>query len=317
MGSIKVSWLFLFSIFFLGIIIPLGAQAALLNPEIERLERLSQVPLHRHGALVQLARLHHLSGDREKALESWIGAAYADPGKRDDQALLEAAKLLVSMGEYDQAGAELRTVLLTNNDHRVQQAAWLLYAELEAFRTRDPSALSHLLDFPIYAEIQSRIFYTLWRITEDTSWRTRLLNSHSQSPEAEIVRERNGIIAVSNPHWLLLPPRESSGVRDPPAQILQPQVSSDQSDQSGQSRVVRSQSPDSNPTVLQTGLFSREDNARAMAIQLSNAGFWPEIRRRTVGSIEYWAVNVIPDSDINLSIRELRDAGFEAFPVSN
>ena len=197
MGSINTGRIFAFFFFSLGLIVPLSAQISLLTPEIERLERIAQSPEQRNGALSQLALLYHLSGDREKALESWVAAAEAGHlGKRDDQALLEAAKLMISMGEYDRAGAEIRTVLLSNSDQMIQQSALLLYAQLEAFRIRDTLGLSHLLGFPAYAGNQSRIIYTLWRITEDDSWKTRLLITHPQSPEAEIARESSGIAAA-------------------------------------------------------------------------------------------------------------------------
>ena len=304
MGSISLSRNLILTIFFLGLINSLGAQIYLLVPEIERLERLTQDPAYRHGALVQLARLHQLSGDRERALQSWISAAYADPRTRDDWALLEAAKLMISIGEYDRAGAELRTILLGSNDQRTQEAASLLFAQLEAFRNRNTSALSYLLDFPIYSELQSRILYTLWRITEDTSWRTRLLNSYPQSPEAEIARD--SIIAAYTPQWLLFPPREN--LSSTPVQVLP----APQSALTTQERL----GPNLQSPILQTGLFSREDNARAMAEKVANAGFQPQIIIRNVGVNEYWAVIVVPGSDINQSIRDLRNAGIESFPIS-
>jgi cell division septation protein DedD len=67
--------------------------------------------------------------------------------------------------------------------------------------------------------------------------------------------------------------------------------------------------------TLQTGLFGREENARAMADRLSKAGFAPAVSRRTVNGSAYFAVGVDAGSDINAMILRLKDSGFEAFPV--
>jgi cell division septation protein DedD len=67
--------------------------------------------------------------------------------------------------------------------------------------------------------------------------------------------------------------------------------------------------------MLQTGLFSREENAQALAGRLREAGFGVTITRRTVNGTGYWAVGVPPGPDHNRMILLLKDAGFEAFPV--
>ncbi|MDR2028472.1 MAG: SPOR domain-containing protein, partial [Treponema sp.] len=69
------------------------------------------------------------------------------------------------------------------------------------------------------------------------------------------------------------------------------------------------------PRALQTGLFSREENAKAMAARLSAAGFSPAIVPRKVNDADYWAVTVPPEADSNRTILRLKEAGFESFPV--
>ena len=177
----------------------------------------------------------------------------------------------------------------SSKDETILQSALHLSAELHAFRTRNGNPLSNFLGIPGYQGVQSRIVYTLWKITEDTSWKTMLLTAFPRSPEAEIARETTGVKPAITPQWLFLPLREN---------------------------------PDSAPSVstvpvqvLQTGLYSREDNAKAMADRLSTAGFRPEITRRSVNGVEYWAVNVRPGLDIHQTISELRIAGFESFLV--
>jgi cell division septation protein DedD len=67
--------------------------------------------------------------------------------------------------------------------------------------------------------------------------------------------------------------------------------------------------------VLQTGLFSKEENAQEQADRLKVAGFEGIIKERDVKGTTYWAVNVVPGSDINRTILQLHEKGFDSFPV--
>jgi hypothetical protein len=67
--------------------------------------------------------------------------------------------------------------------------------------------------------------------------------------------------------------------------------------------------------MLQTGLFGREENARAMAERLRETGFTPVILRKTVNGREHWAVGVAPGADSSRTMLLLKDRGFESFPV--
>jgi len=69
-------------------------------------------------------------------------------------------------------------------------------------------------------------------------------------------------------------------------------------------------------SVLQTGLFSRLENAQTQADSLVKAGFAPEIFPRQVNGANYWAVGVPYGSEMNAMIKRLRDAGYESFPVN-
>ena len=62
---------------------------------------------------------------------------------------------------------------------------------------------------------------------------------------------------------------------------------------------------------LQTGLFSRQANAQAQAEGLTQAGFSPSIEQRG----EMWVVTVSAGADTNRAIKELKDAGFDSFPL--
>ena len=187
----------LFSIAFLIIVFPLRAQTVNMAFEIERLEKLAQTPGYKIGALTRMAKLYQLSGNREKALENWMAAVYAEPGRMYEHALLESVKLLISMGEFDRAAAGLRTILISTQDPGIRQSALYLYPQLEAFRTGEIEPLGLLAEEP-----QSRLFYLLWKITNDNNWKSKLFDSFPQSIEAEILKENSRVNAACTPQWI-------------------------------------------------------------------------------------------------------------------
>jgi len=67
--------------------------------------------------------------------------------------------------------------------------------------------------------------------------------------------------------------------------------------------------------VLQTGLFSKEANARAQSESLRKAGFIALISRKLVNGAEHWAVTVPAGQDQRKTAADLKKAGFDSFPV--
>jgi cell division septation protein DedD len=66
---------------------------------------------------------------------------------------------------------------------------------------------------------------------------------------------------------------------------------------------------------LQTGLFSREANANAHSEALRKAGFSATISRKQVNGIDHWAVTVPAGQDSKKTIQDLKNAGFDSFPI--
>ena len=62
---------------------------------------------------------------------------------------------------------------------------------------------------------------------------------------------------------------------------------------------------------LQTGLYSIHANAQAQMENLKKAGFSPTLEQRG----GKWAVTVPASADMNRAIKELKDAGFDSFPI--
>jgi tetratricopeptide (TPR) repeat protein len=277
-----------------------------LGTEIQNLEKSlgnRELPAaERQKSLARLARLYELSGTIEKAADAWSRAAAADPGKRNDAFLLNGAACLAALGEWDSAGAAVQAVLRAGGPDLYR--ARLLGAQIEAFGSRDTGALISLLNDPGFEDRKSVIYYTLWKITGNESWKTRLGAEYPQSPEGRIASGAGpgNISAAPGAMWILFPGRESITLENvspaPPAGAPVPP----RQDQDA----VR---------VLQTGLFGSEANARNQAERLRAAGFSPFIAKRSVSGNEYWAVQVPAGGDLNAAILRLKNSGFESFPV--
>ena len=251
----------------------------------------------RQDALISLARLRQLSGDIEGAAKSWLEAA-AEPGGKGDDALVGGASCLAAMGEWEKAAEALRPLLASGRRGPALLQARYIDASLKVWASGDISPLIALADDAEYAGLRPLIYYTLWK-TGAEEWKARLLAEFPRTPESRIAESEGAsaaVMAKPSPLWLLLPGREGFSLSPPSAFPLP--------------------GPAASPAAaLQTGLFSNEVNARAQSDRLKNAGFSPALVRRTVNGSAYWAVTVPAGANVTQTIQQLKNAGFESFPL--
>ena len=295
-----------------------------LGAEIQNLEqKLSQTGIslaERHDTLVRLARLLQLSGDVAGSAARWLEAAAVDP--TDDNALISAAYCLAAIGEWEKALLALRPLLISGRRGSSLLQTRYLDASLKARIFGDTSPLADLAQDPEFADLRPLIYYTLWQIiaenpnitTADSAelWKSRLLAEYPLSPEARAANPENAdsVSVVQNPIWMLPPETVSSSSVEPlpiPAAPV-PAPAPTPAPSTGSTASV---------TVLQTGVFSVEANARAQSDALQRAGFSASISRKTVNNAELWAVTVAAGQDYTRTMQELERAGFDSFPVRN
>jgi hypothetical protein len=282
--------------------IPLAAEIAGLE---QTLEKAGVSDSERHTALVRLALLRQLSGDIESAAQCWFSAA-ALPGGNSDAALAAGAFCLAAMGEWERTAAAIEPLLRSGRQGPALLQVRYLAACLKAWNSGDASALSALVDNPEYAALRPTIYYTLWKTLTGSAaeaWKNRLLVEFPRSPEGRAADSESGgssvVSARPSPLWLLLPGRSGFSLAPSTAGPAVPSAAA-------------SRAP---AKALQNGLFSSEANARVQADRLARAGFAPSVIRRSVDGAEYWAVTVPVGPDINQTIAELKNAGFESFPI--
>ena len=280
-----------------------GQTSYSLASEISRLEKLSRDGTSsgdRYNAFYSLVKLYQLSGSPEAALKCCDTALVSYPD--DGRFLAEQGRLLISQGEYEKAMVAANALINANKEFSLQGR--LLEGQIMAFQSGISQNLAVLADDPDFDEYRSGIYYNLWKVTALPSWKTRLISEFPRSMEAKIAASPEqgsspsmaAPILSPTPLWFLFPGRKDLVLSAPE---VQSQVSS---------TVLQ-------PSVLQTGLFGREDNANIMGERLQKAGFTSQIRKRTVNGNDYWAVSVDSGADMNTTISKLKDLGFEAFPV--
>ncbi|MDR2718800.1 MAG: SPOR domain-containing protein [Treponema sp.] len=309
-----------------------------LGTEIQNLEQKLSAgisPAERHDALVRLAQLRQLSGNIAIAAVNWLDAAAADPN--DDAALVSGAFCLAAIGEWEKAALALRPLLASGRQGLSMLQARYLDASLRAWTANDASTLAVLAGDSEFAALRPMIYYTLWQIITRNPgvrgaanaelWKSRLLAEFPQSPEARAVspeKQKNSpsVSTVQSPLWLLFPGAAGSvSVAPPkPAAPVEPPKSAVSVESPKPAAAVEPPKPAAtgnapSPVVLQTGLFSKEANARAQFDALQKAGFIAAVSRKLVNGAEYWAVTVPGGQNTNKTIQELKKAGFDSFPV--
>ena len=323
-----------------------------LEAEIQNIEKSASrqgiTAAERHEALVNLARLRQLSGDIEGAAKNWLEAATAIPGRVDDEALLSCAYCLAAMGEWDRAIKALEPIA-----SKLPRARFLDLS-IKAIKSGDTSHLIAIVDHPNYYEIKTEILFVLWKVSRGNSgerWRQRLITEYPQTPEGQLASglPSSSISIRPSPFWLFaggldsLPLAETKPDGKPasgaaqlpapsaaqPAASVQPQrttptVAIAQAIPEDQSAFPPKAAASSQPQVsqqssssgkLQTGVFSRQENAQAQAEKLKGAGFSAAIEKRVINNSEMWAVTVPAGNNQTQTVNSLRAAGFDSFPV--
>ena len=302
---------FLVVVFLFGLSFLYAAENSLsLSSEIARLEKIGASSVssqERHGAFLDLARLYQLSGNSEAALKALENALKINSG--DGRSLLERGRLFISQGEYEKAFESLTAIFTGNYAKDLLLEARFLLAQLEAFRSGNSGPLSALANDADFSEYRRLIYYTLWKIEQNPAWKALLAKDFPLSPEAKITAGK--ALSAQTPLWILFPGREALSLIAPatttPATTTPPQT---------QTTTQTTKPTVSGTTVLQTGLFSREENARALSERINKAGFQSVVQTKQQNGGSYWVVYVPYGSDMNAMIKRLKDAGFESFPVT-
>jgi cell division septation protein DedD len=309
-------------------------------------------PAQKHDALVRLARLRQLSGDIEGAAKNWLEAAAAIPGQVDDEALLSCAYCLAAMGEWNRAATALEPIV--SKLPRARFLDLSIKAIISGDTSNLAVIVEHPNYYEIKTEILF-VLWKVSRGNSGEKWRQRLAAEFPQTPEGQLALglSSSSISIRPSPFWLFasgldsLPLAETKPVgssaqnaaqlpaqnaaqlpkqpttqtqRTAPTVTIAQAIPEDQAapaikSSASASQAQASQQSSSSSTKLQTGVFSRQENAQAQTDKLKSAGFSPTIERRVVNNSEMWAVTVPAGNNQTQTVNALRAAGFDSFPI--
>jgi len=297
-----------------------------LEAEIQSLEKTLNKPEilneQRHDTLVRLARLRQLSGDIEGAARNWLEAAAAVPGRVDDNALLSCAVCLAAMGEWDRACTALDPLV-----NKLKRARFL-DTGIKAIKSGDTSALAALAENPQFLQMKSEIYFMLWKVSRGQTaenWREKLIAEYPHSPEGRLAAgEQSSAISVRpSPFWFFASGLDSLPLSaetykaavtqetPKPANTAAPQTSAPKPGSVSQAGAPAQTTSLAKGAKLQTGKYGEQVNADKQMDKLRSAGFTPFTEKRD----DYWFVLVPSGTDQKQTIKALKEAGFDSFPV--
>ncbi|MDR1362636.1 MAG: hypothetical protein LBJ35_01105 [Spirochaetaceae bacterium] len=297
----------------------------------------------RHDSYIQLARMLHLSGDIEGAAAAWENAVYANPELRDDTALVESAACYVSMGDWDKADSIVKLILLTVRDNKdISRRATHLNGQIEAFRHGDTTTLDTIANNDEYITFHPAAYYTLWQVSGNDEYKTKLLSKFPYSPEAYAIMTSKDALRVSalpSANWLLFPGREEFNQTQ--AEPARPAPQTQTPVKAGAKPVQRATTTSEKTTrppartpaktaattakragntsgqLLQTGLYTDKKNAELQSERLKAAGYTAVVSSRKISGRQYWIVSIsIPNGYTQKNmIQGLKERGFNASPA--
>ncbi|MDR1747925.1 MAG: SPOR domain-containing protein [Spirochaetaceae bacterium] len=250
------------------------------------------------AALVLLANVREQLGRYASAAEAYQQAAFADGTAGDDALVLDGVRCFLSAGETGSAEALLSPLL----KWKPSPAASLYDVWIRLCVGQSDGAVATLrswVNLPDMASVRPLALLTLWWAADDENAASLLKSEFPASPEASIVRGET--VLLPGAFWYFLPRTVASG--SDPAPSVAPAVQTP--GESGSGKAV----------WQQIGFFRNEEYARELMAKLRRGGFTPEILRQPRPSGTIYLAVVVRENDAGTIGQQLKNAGFECFPI--
>lgn len=284
------------------------------------------VPSEKRATYAFLGSLQEALADYSAAQKSYAqaaglaaGAAEGMPKKSSERLVLDAVRCALSAGDTENAENYLNSAVRNSKNADVQ-ATIKLYEQWSALskaqtseELNEPVAMMKAyLGFDSMLSVRPSLLLTLWYITADTSFASRLNKEFPSSMEAGIV---NGKVQIyPAPFWYFLP-RKTAAV---PVSVSEPETKTTAvKEETKNSEPKESSVPQNSEkaTKLQLGLFRDKANAQSFADKVKEKGFNAYLHEETKASgTTYYSVvvNETPEGTLRL---QLKSAGFECYPI--
>lgn len=268
--------------------------------------------------LVFIGGVQEALGLFEKACNSYTSAyEYAVQASQKDSFvfLIKAARCALSYGENQRADTYLAKAARFSLDEEYTSKvklyamwSWMSKIENEKALYEPIVILSSYVDLKGMESVQSSILLTLWYITGEEEYRTKLLNLYPSSAETAVVKGNAQL--MPSPFWFFLP--QKAVLPDSETTTLKNTTDVEYS-VNIQEEKLEEESIDIQ--YYQLGFFRDKDNAQNLVKRLENARFIATIQEELRASGTTYYVVIVKENSSQTMGAELKNAGFESYPV--
>ena len=243
---------------------------------------------------IEAAEIKQIIGDLKGAAELFKKASLTVKGKKDFESLYRAAVLNIEMAFFREAEADLRAILTFSDDIQLRIKSNIQNARIEKFNGNIENArqiMTEILSSSVYIPPEAVYFASELFSDEEIK---KLTASDS------LIKPSEEYLAISR----MLNPETVFG-------SFEDYTSPDEKEESIED------SENLNAAGIQLGSFSVKENAADLKKTLENAGYVSSIKVKIVNGKQYFSVTVsVPeDKSVQKMIIELKEKGFEGYPV--
>lgn len=274
-----------------------------------------------------LGAVQEQMGSYKDALDSYtkaaaIGAADAAgmPKKSSEQLVIDAVRCALSYGDWQTAQSFLNSAVRGTADTTIaayiklyEQWSILCKADnLEA--TKEAVAmLSAYSALESMKAVRPQILFTLWHITGEPSYSDELKKSFPKSPETAIVKGE--IQTMPAPFWFFVPRSSTASPEVESASTTVGAAATQAAQVQAEKKTAQKSGQQGKMLYLQLGLFKGKDNAQAYLEKAKEKGFDARVESEVRPSGTTYYLVVVDDNREGTMASELRDAGFDCYPV--
>jgi cell division septation protein DedD len=261
------------------------------------------------AALALLGNVREQLGLYASAAEAYQQAAFASGDAGDDALVLDSVRCFLSAGEAGSADALLAPLL----KWKPSPQASLYDAWVRLCRGQIDSAAVMLRSWVPRSDmvgVRPLVLLTLWWAMDDENAGKLLTTEFPSSPEASIVRVE--AVLLPGAFWYFLP-RPLSADAGNAAPAVTPPVQT--ADKTAANTPSADDTDNGKALWQQIGFFRNEAYAQDLMTKLRQAGFIPEILRQPRPSGTVYLAVVVRENTAGTIGTELKNSGFECFPI--
>lgn len=274
------------------------------------------VPSEKRAIYVFLASLQEQQGLYDQAQKNYATAAGISakdaegmPSKSNEQLVIDAVRCALCAGDFQTADSYLSSSVKNSKNSEIS-SYYKLYSQWSSLCRAESSddlvepveLLKAYATIPSMKNLQPVILLTLWYITGDGSYSSKIISDYPNSVESAIVKGDVQLLPV--PFWYFVP---KTGVAEQGTGSYVSKVEST-SDKTPSSTAAKF-------SKWQLGLFKSSANAKALCEEVKSKGFDAFVTSETRSSGTTYYIVLVNDDKTGTTSDKLRSAGYECYPV--